>query len=141
MKEVLRRKALSFLEDGYTCALVREDKILSSKERGVKPLLEWLAAKMDCTNTVAADKVVGKAAAYLYVLLNVREVHANVISVAAEEVFQRFQIPYFYGERVAAIRNRANTGFCPMEQAVWNVDAPQEAYALLCEKIAEERKK
>ena len=83
MTKAWREKALRFMADGDTCAIVGEDTVLRSKERGIKPLMAWLAAGEDCVGAVAADKVVGKAAAFLYVLLGVAEVHANVMSESA----------------------------------------------------------
>ena len=120
-------QARQFLEEGYTCALVKGEQVLLSQERGVTPLLAWLDTHADCAAAVAADKVVGKAAAFLYVLLGVAFVHANVISEAAAQVFQRFGIGYGYGEQVSAIRNRKGDRFCPMEQAVWGIEEPQTA--------------
>ena len=135
MTALWREKSLAFLDSGDTCAIVGDNVMLRSKERGVKPLLAWLSAKENCAGAVAADKVVGKAAAYLYVLLDVAEVHAKVLSEMAEAVFLRFGITYSFAEKVAAIRNRAGTGFCPMEQAVLDVDDPNRAYTVLNERI------
>ena len=130
------KNAIALLDDGYTCALVGGNKTLTSKQRGVAPLLAWLDGGENCKDMVAADKVVGKAAAYLYVLLGVAFVHAKVISKGAEEVFHRFSLLYSFEERVEAIRNRAGDGFCPMERAVWEIEDPQKAY----EKIVQTRK-
>ncbi|MBQ8446346.1 MAG: DUF1893 domain-containing protein [Clostridia bacterium] len=130
-----RKKALSFLDGGDTCAIVGDGVVLSSQERGIKPLLAWLTAGENCAGAVAADKVVGKAAAYLYVLLGVAEVHAKVLSETAEKVFLRFGVAYTFEEKVVAIRNRTDTGFCPMEQAVLDVDDPKRAYTVLNERM------
>ena len=130
MKEKVK-SAIALLDEGYTCALVGGDKTLTSKQRGVAPLLAWLDSGENCKDMVAADKVVGKAAAYLYVLLGVAFVHAKVISKGAEEVFLRFEIPYAFEEKVEAIRNRAGDGYCPMESAVWEETDPQRAYCLI----------
>lgn len=130
-----RERAVAFLDGGDTCAVVSDTVILRSQERGIKPLMAWLAEGQNCAGAVAADKVVGKAAAYLYVLLGVAEVHANVISESAQEVFLRFGVAYTFAEKVAAIRNRTDTGFCPMEQAVLNVDDPKRAYTVLNERL------
>ena len=135
-----KKIALSLLDEGCTCAMIKGETLLRSTRRGVAPLLEWLQSGADCRGAFAADKVVGKAAAYLYVLLNVREVYAKVLSEAAEEVFLRFGIPYTYESRVAAIRNRDGTGFCPMEQAVWDTKEPQKAYEQILQKLEELKK-
>ncbi len=137
----MREKAIALLEEGYTCALVSEKKALTSTQRGVAPLLAWLDGKENCEGMAAADKVVGKAAAYLYVLLGVSSVHAKVISRVAEEVFIRFALPYTYEESVEAIRNRTGDGFCPMERAVWQETDPQKAYELIVQKRKELQEK
>ena len=120
-------QAKALLQTGYTCVLQRENEQESSTKRGVAPLLAWLNSGKNYHGFSAADKVVGKAAAYLYVLLGVKEIYAQVVSEAAESVLSKHQIPLFYEEKVPAIRNRTNTGFCPMEQAVWDIDEPREA--------------
>ncbi|MBQ7831909.1 MAG: DUF1893 domain-containing protein [Clostridia bacterium] len=130
-------KAKAFLEKGYTCAIVGSGMELSSKRRGVAPLLEWVNEGRKLFGGVAADKVVGKAAAFLYVLLSVRAVYAQVISLAAEKVFQEFGITCIYDKRVDRIMNRDKTGFCPMERAVWETDDPTEAYAEIQKKYTQ----
>lgn len=121
------KKLRVLLEQGCTCALCIGTETLCSKERGIAPVLAWLNNGVDAQKGIVADKVVGKAAAYLYVLLGVAFVYANTMSKSAEEVFQRFGVEYEYDESVLAIRNRAGDGFCPMEQAVWDIDEPQTA--------------
>ena len=73
-------------EGGYTCVLCKGEAIHTSYHRGVRPLLELL--ETDVSGFCAADKVVGKATALLYRLLNVKAVHAQVISQAALQVLQ-----------------------------------------------------
>ena len=130
-------QAQALLNDGFTCVIYREEERYTSTERGVAPLLKWLESDKDFNEFWAADKVVGKAAAFLYVLLGVSFVHANVISDSAAEVFTRFGVGYSYGEKVSAIRNRAGDGFCPMEQAVWDIDNPQIAHVKIQERLRE----
>ena len=129
--------ALSLLQEGNTCALVGEGKTLCSTKRGVAPLLAWLEESQNCQGMLAADKVVGRAAAFLYVLLGVKEVHALVISESAEEVFLRFGVPYSFKQKVPAIRNRAGDGFCPMEQAVLGIEEPTEALLAIKKRLSE----
>ena len=135
--------ALSLLAEGNTCALVGESKTLCSTKRGVAPLLAWLDEKESCKGLIAADKVVGRAAAFLYLLLGVSEVHALVLSDSAEEVFLRFGLPYSLQEKVPAIRNRVGDGFCPMEQAVLGIEEPLSALTAIrnrLKQLQEERK-
>lgn len=126
---------LHLLNGGFTCAIYRAEETYKSTERGVAPLLAWLKDGKDFRGFSAVDKVVGKAAAFLYVLLGVEKVYAFVISESAAEVFTRFHVEYHYGEKVVAIRNRTNTDYCPMEQAVWDITDPQTAYARIQETL------
>lgn len=121
-------KAKKILKDGgYTCVLVKGENIYTSTDRGVKPLLNWLDEKNDIKDCSAADKVIGKAAAFIYVLLGVKAVYAFVISNPALEVFKKYGVDVSFEEKVDMIRNRTNTGYCPMEQATMSVFAPKEA--------------
>ena len=65
-------KARSLLESGdYTCVVCHGDTVHTATERGVKPLLNWLDEGMDLRGFSAADRVVGRATAFLYCLLGV----------------------------------------------------------------------
>lgn len=59
---------------GYTCVLHKNGTICTAAARGVKPLVPWLTEGLDVRGFSAADKVAGRATAYLYVLLRVEEV-------------------------------------------------------------------
>ena len=130
------QKAKSLLKDDVTCALCKGERVYLTKERGVKPLLTWIDSGEDFSSFSAADKVVGKAAAFLYVLMKVDCVYANVISSPALQTLNAFGIKVEYGQEVSAIRNRTNTGFCPMETAVWDVDEPHKAYEIVKQKTS-----
>ncbi len=121
-------KAKKLLNSGdYTCVLCKDDVIFTSKQRGVKPLLDWIDSKTNLQGFSAADKVVGKATAYLYVICGVSKVYSPVISEPAKKVLFENKIAAVFDKSVTAIRNRTNTGFCPMETAVYNIDDPTEA--------------
>lgn len=122
------KKAIDILNSGqYTCVLCKDNEIHISTERGVKPLLEWLESGIDLKGFSAADKVVGKAAAFLYVLLGVKEVYAHVMSESAIYTLSRNGIFPQCDISVKNIINRAGTGNCPMEEAVMDVIEPQNA--------------
>ncbi len=124
--------AITLLHQGnYTCVLVKGSTQHTAIARGVKPLLDWLDSAVDVTGFSAADKVVGKAAAFLYVLLGVHAVHATVMSVAAQSILQQHGIAVSCDRLVEAIRNRTDTGFCPMEQATKDIAAPAQALAAI----------
>ena len=110
-----------------TCVVLVGDTSIIRHDRGVKPLLDFIDEKYNIKGAVVADKVVGKAAAMLYVLLEIKELYACVISEPALEVLQKNGINVTYGEKVSMIRNRTDTGFCPMEQSVLKIDIPTKA--------------
>lgn len=130
--------AAKMLKEGsYTCVFCKGDSYITSTERGVKPLLRLIETKRNVHDFSVADKVVGKAAALLYVLLGVKEVYAIVISKAASEVLHKNGIPFTCGTETPAIRNRTNTGFCPMEETVREIEDPYLAYDAVCRKLKE----
>lgn len=131
-------KAKAILINGcYTCVMLDGESFFLSSDRGVKPLLDWLESRSDFSSYVAADKVVGKAAAFLYVILGVKAVYAIVLSRSAKEVFENHGIEIRYDTLVDAVRNRTDTGFCPMEQAVMNISSPVEAKNAVINKLRE----
>ena len=137
MREALDRALCRLRENGLTLSVIRGDRVWESRERGVKPLLELLACGEDLTGAVAADKVVGKAAAFLYVLLGVRALHAIVISRPAAEVLAAHGVALFYDTQVEGIRNRKGDGPCPMESAVREISDPEQALAAIRKTLAE----
>lgn len=130
--------ARAMLESGgYTCVLCRGNAILTDKRRGVRPLLDLLDSRENFVGYSAADKVVGKAAAFLYQLLGVEFVYAQVISQPALDVLTHFGIATQYGNLVPAIQNRDNTGFCPMESTVLHIDDPKEALSAVKQTLSD----
>ena len=132
------KKAREILEnEGFTFAAFDGKTVFTDDKRGVKPLLDII----DCGKTLggfsAADKVVGKAAAFLYVLLGVSEIYADVISRHALSVLEEHKIPVEYAVLTEAVKNRSGTGFCPMETAVLDENSPENALVKIRARIAE----
>ena len=59
------------------------------------------------------------------------------MSRPAKEVLERHGISASWDVLTEAIRNRTDTGFCPMETAVWDMDDPAEALAAIKKKVME----
>lgn len=112
-------------------------KTVKSFERGVKPLLEMIDEGTDLSGYSAADRVVGRAAAFLYVKLRISEVYSYVLSRPAVEIFDRYRIPVSYEKLVDVIVNRTNTGLCPMESSVMDTNDPEEAEWKIRKKLSE----
>jgi len=128
------------LENAYTCVLKSEEHLLTSTERGVKPLLDWLDAGIELSEFSAADRVVGNGAAFLYVLLGVKEVYAHVLSRPAAETLERYQIHVNYETLVDGIQNRQKTGTCPIEEVVKGETDPAAALLKIRARLAELKK-
>ena len=112
-----------------TIAVVSNREVFTSQERGVKPLLHLLTEKKGfLKGTSVADKVIGKAAALLMVLGEIKEVHTLIISEPAIKVFEKYHIPCFYDKKVDRIVNRTGDGLCPMETLCLYVEEPKEAF-------------
>ena len=84
-KDLEQAKALLENNEEYTCAACRAGESFVSEEHGIRPLMRWLNEGTDLSGASAADRIVGKAAAFLYVLLGVRTVYAPLMSVPARE--------------------------------------------------------
>lgn len=130
--------AKAMLESGgYTCVLTDGTAVYTSTLRGVKPLVQFLESRTIPAGLSAADKVVGRATAYLYVLLEVAEIYAQIISEPAVEVLQAHGIHVQYGKKVLNIINRMGDGICPFEAAVMEITDPVTAYHAILHKMQE----
>lgn len=129
-------KAQTLLDTGdYTCVVCRDNTVYTATERGVKPLLNWLDSGIDLRGFSAADRVVGRATAFLYCLLGVKEVYARVMSTPAAEVLKANGIGVHIGLEVDGIINRRRTGPCPFEAAVMEITDPETALAAIRKKL------
>ena len=125
------------LTSAGTIAVVSNGEVFTSQERGVKPLLHLLTEKKGFLKGASvADKVIGKAAALLMVLGEIKEVHTLIISEPAIKVFEKYNIPCFYDKKVNRIVNRTGDGLCPMETLCLDVEEPQEAFTKIKEKLS-----
>ena len=135
-KELEKAKLLLDTTDN-TCVLCSDHVIITDKRRGVRPLLDLIESNANVTDFAVADKVVGKAAAYLYCLLKVKCLYARVISEPALTVLHQVDICTEYDQLVPAIQNRSKDGFCPIESAVWNINSAEEALPAILDALAQ----
>ena len=119
------------IEGGYTCAVCKGNLIYTSRDHGVRPLLEWLEAGRDLSGFSASDKVIGKAAAFLFIKAGIAAVQAEVVSEPAREVFREYGIPVRYAASVPGIVNRRGDAPCPMENAVREIAEPEQAFQVI----------
>ncbi len=160
MHNLIKAKKLLH-ENEYTCVLCKDDVVHTSNLRGVKPLVNWYVSSKAQQNALipkdatackeasaitnsstflgfsAADKVIGKATAFLYILLEVKHIYARVISQSALTLLKQANITVEYDNLVPNIINRKGDGICPFEKAVLNVNDKHKAYELICQKMKE----
>ena len=120
-----------------TCVFANGENVTICSEHGLKPLLTRLGDSKLQKGFSAADKVVGKAPAFLYVLLGASEVYAPVMSEGGKRVLEQYGIGAFCDTLTGEIRNRDNTDICPMEKAVSCAGSPHEALECIRAKIAQ----
>lgn len=108
---------------GFTCAIAKGDRLFTSTLRGIRPLLDLIESGEDFSGGIAADKIVGRAAALLYARLGIAEVYAGVLGEGGLAVLREHN-----AERII---NRAGTDICPMERASADISNPDEAFFAL----------
>ena len=122
-------------EKGCTCVLRKGEDVCFSFDHGVKPLLNWIDEGKNFTGYSAADQVIGKAAALLYIYLGIRDLYGQVISDPAVQVLEEHGAACIYEKRVPYIINRKKDGMCPMEQTVLDISDPEAAADALKKKL------
>lgn len=123
------KRAKEILSDeGLTLALVKGELVYRSTLRGVSPMVKFLTEGICLRGFFAADKVVGKAAAMLFILAGVNGVYSDVMTREAEKVLVKYGISAFYGTLADKIINRTGDDICPMEKAVIGIEEPSEAF-------------
>ena len=133
-------KAKSFLSKGYTCVLIKGETEYMSTKTGIAPMMEFIERGVDLNGFSVADKIVGKAVALLFAKAKIVEVYAAVISKSAIEVLNNFKIKFSFKTKTKKIINRSNTGICPMEETVLEINDPILAYTALKNKLLKLKK-
>lgn len=132
------RRAIALLNEGeYTCVACKDDQTYTATQRGVRPLVQWIDDGTELRGFGVADKVVGKATAFLYCLLGVQAVYAKVMSSAAKDILLAHGLDAQCEKEVPGIINRRGDGPCPFEAAVWDLSDPSEALEAIRQKQTE----
>ena len=131
---------LPLLGPNQTLVALRPDGTLwSSEARGIKPLLDALANGLDLKGARCRDKIVGRAAAFLFVRAEVASVAAPIMAKGATQILARHAIAWEAQTITEGILNRSHTGSCPMEKAVAGIsdDQPEVAEQALRQTLAQ----
>lgn len=116
---------------GHTLCLSKDGVLILDDKRGITPLLELIASGKDVSGYSAADKVVGKAAAALFIKCGVKQLYAAVLSKGGEKLLESHGVEYVYDTLTDAIINRAGTDACPMEKAVRDIEEIEDMYVAI----------
>ncbi len=114
---------------GYSCVISDgNEMVYTSKEKGIKPLMEFYKSGFLRSGTFfVADKIIGKGAAFLLVLLPVKGLYTPVISESALKLLYKYSMAVKYDKIVPFIKNRTGEGRCPIESAVIDEEDPGKA--------------
>lgn len=126
---------------GHTLALCKAGEVVTSDLKGISPMLTLLGEGRDLSGFSAADLVVGKAAAMLFVKANVKAVFAKTLSLAGRDYLDQHGIPVTFETLTERIMNREQTDVCPMERAVADTDDVDEGCRILQITLNEVRRK
>lgn len=129
LKDLLQRENL-------TLVAWADGKIFKSRQRGIGTLFE-LYDSGNYRGVYAADKVVGKGAAFLYAAMGADKLYCHVVSESALEILERNGISTVYKTKVPYIINRSGDGICPMESAVNDINDTERAIEVLRRKHKE----
>lgn len=110
-------RIIDMLHSGnHSCVVENGGVTTAFSGRGVSDLYDMVKNRPEMLRGAAvADKVIGKAAAALLVLGGVGRVYADVISEPALELLSGAGVETCFGQTVPVIKNRAQTGWCPLE--------------------------
>lgn len=131
MSNDLERAKSILAQSDFTCVICKDETIYQTTTRGVAPLLAWLDSQTDMMGFSAADKVVGRGAAFLYRLLGVRSVYGKVMSVHAVKILRAGGIDVSWGTLTDSILNRRKNGPCPIELATRDIQEPENALYII----------
>ena len=135
-------RAKENLLDGTNVVLYNQkDKFIFGNQRGVKFLNAIYLEKQDLTNWVAADRVVGKAAASYFVTFGIVAVYAKVLSKTGKEVLEKYNVRYECEALVEYILNDSKTDLCPIEKLSLGKNSPAEVLEAVASFLATSLKK
>ena len=118
---------------GFVLSVVKDGKtIIQSKTPGVSGLVTAIEKdRQSFRGASAADKVLGRAAAMLFVYSEVKCIYTLLASQDAIATLERFVMPFECEKTVAKILNRNQTSTCPFESLIQDVENPQDAFEKL----------
>lgn len=122
------------------CAVVNDGGSREGRGRGLYPLVQlYDADPAFFRGARLADKIVGRAAAFIAIDGGVSFVYGEVMSEGAAQLLDKHGIGHSCGLMIGAIVNRTGDGPCPLENAVRGIDDVGDAVVAIRHRLAELR--
>ena len=130
--------ALSMIaENKASCVVVKRNEITETiNARGIAPILK-LYENGTLKDAFIVDKIIGKAAAMLMTLGEIKGCYGVTMSQSAIDWLTKKGIPFEYRFCTDKIINRTGDDICPMEKTVQSLNDEKDALEAVKKKIAE----
>ena len=120
-------------QKNLSLVVVKNGKVLFETEsHGLNDLVEAInQLQSSMKGSSVADRIVGRAAALLFVYSGVSAVFAATISDGGIAILGNNNVFHEFEKRVPRILNLKKTDVCPFEKLVAGLSSPEEAYERL----------
>ena len=125
MHPELEKAMTAVKNEGCTCALTLGNVIFKSKDKSVRSLLDWMNSGNNYMGYMLADKIVGKAAAFIMIAMGIREIYAQVISEPAKALLEKEHV--VVNADLVEILDKDKAEKDPLERAVESYENAAEA--------------
>lgn len=126
--------------DGHSICLCKNGEYFTDDGKGISPMMRFISEGKNLSGYSAADVIVGKAAAMLFVKSGIVSVYAKILSESGKAFLDSHNIPCAYETLTEKIINRSGTDICPMEKTVVEISDVDKAFTALKNKLAEIKK-
>lgn len=126
----------------YTCVIYDKEKIVfTSTKKGVAPMIDFYNQDdFVKKNYKVIDRIMGKGAVLLAILIGAIEIETPFISKPALKLAKKYDLKVTYTVLVDKINNRTDTGQCPIESSVLNIDNIEVGYETILNTLIELKK-
>lgn len=129
----LERAMLRLKKKNLSLVIVKNGRIVFETEsHGIKGFLEAIELLgKELAGCAVADRVVGRAVAFLCVYFQVFAVFAVIISIEGVRALEDNDVFYQFEKCVPNILNQKRNDICPFENLALTFTTPEEAYRKL----------
>jgi ParB/RepB/Spo0J family partition protein len=121
-------------QGNYSCVILNGDKPRTFNQRGVADLYDLLHNEPALLKgATMVDKVVGKGAAALMIVGNIKRLHTRIICTPALEMLRKAGVEVTFDQEVEYIYNIPRTGWCPLEARCKDAKTAEECMPLIAD--------